>query len=264
MPSHYLCDTATEDLGLILEEGQPILPRIRVQRERQPWAGRVSGIASPRGVHEGNVRRFKWTGRATTVAARNAVMESLLDFLTGATELRDRDTPTRVTRGTVSVFDPSIYAPSFVNVEPSVAVEIETPGFAWDVSSQSRVLSTTPVAIPCGTLPHGGRIYLTGASAGALSTEVRIRYRGISGALLGEMVLMPSLASGEYAVIDLDTTEIVKVSTANAITPVEDWLTGGDFFKLYPRDGNRPADVWATLEVTNGAALYTFRRNWKE
>jgi hypothetical protein len=263
MLSSCLNDIPIEDLSLVVEEAQPIMARVALQRDRQAWPGRVGPLMSPLSTADSTVRRYKWTGKAATPAARNAVMETLLDVLTGVVELRDRDTPTRVTRGTVRVFDPSVLSPSFVNVEPSIVVEFETNGAAYEASSVSLVLSTTPVAIPCGTLPHGGRIYLTGTAAGAISTEVRIRYRGISGALLGEMVILPSLASGEHGVIDLDSQEILKVSTANATTNVDAWLTGGNFFKLARRDGNPALSAWPTMEVTAGAALYTYRKNWK-
>ena len=262
MPSHYLNDVSSEDRGLSLAEGGPIMPFLSVQREQQAWPGRAGPLMAPYATVAASVKRFVWNGTALTVAARNAVIESLLDDLTGAVEVRDRDTPTRATRGTTRVFEASVPSPSFVNVEPKIVVEIECPNQAWDLTSQSCVIGSTPVPIPCGTLSHGGQFYLTGVAAGAISTEVRIRYRGITGTLLGELVVLPSLASGEHAVIDLDSAQIVKVTTGNVRSNVDSWITGGDFFKFYPRDSSRTASVWATLETTAGAVLYTFRRSW--
>lgn len=262
MPTQYLSDIPDSELGLTLDEGQPLMPRIAMQRDRQTWPGRVGPILAPYGTMDAMVRRFRWTGNVSTPATRSRVIEGLLDALTGSTELRDSETPGRVTRGVVRVFEPTIASPSFVNVEPTIVVEVECPNATWDTNAQSRVIGATPVQIPCGTLAHGGQFRLTGTAAGALSSEVRIRYRGISGTLLGELVLLPALASGEHVIIDSDSQEIVHVNTSNVLTSRESWITGGDFVKCYPRDGNRIADVWATLEVTAGVALYSFRRNW--
>lgn len=260
--SYDLNRIAIEDLGLTLEEGGPIQPALRLTRESQSMPGRVGGLPAPYANIEDRIFRFVSRVRTSSVAARIAVMDGLADALRGQVEIRDVQSPDRVTRGTVQIFEAQMPSPAFVNNTPQVVVEIRTPSARWDTSSSSRVLSTTPVQIPCGTLPHRGRIFLTGVAAGAISTEVRFKYRGISGALLKELVVLPSLASGEYAIIDLDAQQIQKVTTSNVYSDVESWITSGDYLTISPRDGNRSMGVWPTLEITAGAALYTFRRNW--
>lgn len=263
MPSYYINDVAIEEYGLTLEKGGPIMPRLTINRDRQPWPGRTGGLDSPFGTVEPFVLRFQANGNVETVAARTALVDWLLDLVSGSKELRDRDTPDRVMRGKVRVFDTSVESPAFVNIKPTVVVEFECSNIArWDVHPQSVVLGSTPVQIACGNLPHGGRLYLTGAAAGALSSEVRIQYRGITGLLLNELVVLPALSSGEHAIIDFDAQQIVKVDTSNAQTAVDGWLTGGDFFRIVPRGSNRRAGVFGTLSLSSGAGVYVWRRNW--
>jgi hypothetical protein len=264
MPSQYHNDVAIEDLGLVLEEGGPMLPSMTWSRERVTWSGRAGDLASPLASVGPRVLRFKASGKVSTATARNALVNRLLDLYAGGlVEVRDSATPDLAMRGEVRVFDTSIASPAFVNMDPTILVEIEcSKASKHDVSSSSLVIGATPTMIPCGTLSHGGRLFLTGVSAGALSTSVSIIYRDLAGQIVGTMTLLPALASGEFAIIDFDTQEIVEVNTSNVQTNVEDWLTAGDFFQFSPKYGNRDANVWGTLEATAGAALLTFRRNW--
>jgi hypothetical protein len=264
VPTIYLNDTPIEALGLSLAEGGPLLGGFSVTRATQSWQGRAGGIASPVGTVGPRVVRMVADARVASAAARLALMDALADTLTGLIEVRYEDAPDRVLRGTARVFEAAVaMAPSWVNLDPRVVVEIECPNAARvDVEPRSVVLGATPAAVPVGTLPHGGRVFLTGAAAGALSTETRLRYRGVSGVLLGELVLLPALLAGEFLTIDLDAPSLVRTTTAGVTSNVYGWKTGGAFFRPAPRDGVRSADAWGTLELTAGAGLYVYARQW--
>lgn len=264
MPTIYLNDTAIEDLGLVLTEGEPSLSGLPRNREIQAWPGRAGGIASAASTVDPRVYRFVLASREISAATRMARLDDLADLLTGTVEIRFADVVDRVARGVARVFETTIpVPPRFVNLDPQITVEIECPIAArWDAQPQSRVLSATPVPIPCGTLPHGGQVVITGAAAGALSTETRLRYRGVSGVLLDELVLLPSLAAGEYLTVNLDLRTITKTTTGGVASDAYSNKISGDFFVVCPRDGHRSLGQWPTLEVTNGVALYHFRRNW--
>lgn len=265
MPSIYLNDTPIEALGLTLVDGAPALGGFRLARDRQPWTGRTGAIPAPFGTTEPAVLTFVADVAASSVAARTAALDALSDALTGLVEIRFEDQASRVMRGVPRVFVADIPAPPrWVNIAPRVTVEIECfNAQKWDAQPTALVLGTTPTPIPCGTLPHGGRLYLTGAAGGALSTETRLRYRGVSGVLLGELVISPSLLAGEFLTINLDGQELVRTTTAGVESNVYAWKTGGTYPRVYPRDGVRAVDAWPTLELTNGAGLYLYRRLWR-
>jgi hypothetical protein len=265
MPSIYLDDTAIEDMGMILYEGAPYLGGFTRTREHTPWPGRAGTVAASQATTGPRLIRMVVDVPCSTPAQRTALLDLYGDLLTGTKEVRYADAPDRVMRGQCRVFEADIpVAPRWVNLEPRVVVEIECPiAHRWDAQPQSRVLSSTPTPIPVGTLAHGGLVTVMGASAGALSTTTTLRYRGISGVVLGELTLTPALLAGEYALIDLNLATITKVSTAGVRSDAYAWKTGGGtWFKLYPRDGTRALGAWPTLELTAGSGLYVFRRNW--
>ncbi len=264
MPTIFLNDTSLEDLGLVLIEGGPSLDGLSVTRAVQPWPGRAGGLPSPYGTVGSRIHRFVTSAPDPTEAARVARLDTIADLLTGSVEVRYVDRPSRCSRGVARVFTADVpISPRFVNIEPRIVVEVESHNAAkWEAEPQSVILSTTPTAIPCGTLPHGGLIHLTGVAAGAISTTTRVLYRGISGLTLGELVLLPSLLSGEYLIVDLDAESLTKVSTTGVRTDAYSWKTGGAFFRVAPRDCARDLGAWATIEITAGAALYHFRRVW--
>lgn len=264
MPSIILNDAALEDYGLVLYEGGPYLGGMQRRRTIEPWPGRVGGVAASTSTTGPSVLRFVTDTRVTTEAQRTALLDQYADTLCGTVEVRYADAPGRVMRGLCRAYEADVPAPPrWVNIAPRIVVEIECPiAHRWDAQPQSLVLGATPMPVPVGTLSHGGVVRLTGAAAGALSGETRLRYRGISGVLLAELVLNVALLSGEHLVIDLDRGTLTRVSTAGVLTDVYAWKTGGSWFKLFPRDSARVLDAFATLEVTAGVALYHFRRNW--
>lgn len=265
MPSIYLNDMPLEDLGLVVVDGGPQMGGFTRSRQSTTWPGHEGAIPATRSHSESRIERFVVDTRFPTAAARHACHDALSDLLTGLIERRDIASPDRAQRGVARVFDPLIAAsPRFVNLESRITVELEYFTTArWDVQPQTRVLSATPTPIPCGTLPHGGQVLVTGAAAGALSTETRLRYRGVSGVLLDELVLTPALLAGEGLVVDLDHGELAKIDTSGVVTDVYAWKTGGTFPLIAPRDGARALGEWPTLEVTNGVGLYAFRRLWR-
>lgn len=262
MPSIYLNDTPLEALGLVLAEGGPLLGGFAVARDVQSWPGRAGGLPAASGAVGPRVIRFTADAPVATTAARMALLDDLADRLTGLVEVRFDDAPDRVLRGVATVYAADVPTPPrWVNLSPRVVVEITCANAAkWDAQPTTRVLGATPVAIPVGTLPHGGQLTLTGTAAGALSGEVRLRYRGVSGVLLGELVLTAALLSGEFLTIDLDACTIRRTTTAGVTSDAYAWKTGGQFFRVAPRDAVRALGAWPTLELTAGAGLYAYRR----
>lgn len=264
MPTIFLNDTPIEALGLVMVDNGPLLGGVPVSRDVQPWPGRAGGLAAQSATIGPRTVRFVADATVTTVAARTAVLDRLSDLLTGLVEVRFDDAPSRVLRGLVSVYEADVpVPPRWVNIAPRVVVEITCPlATRWDAQPTSRVLSATPTDIPVGTAPHGGVIFLTGTAAGALSGEVRLRYRGVSGVILNELVLSASLLAGEFLRIDLDAATLTRVTTAGVESNAYAWRTGGTFFRPAPRDGVRDVSAWPTLELTAGTGLYVFRRQY--
>ena len=261
MITNYFNDASNEDFGLVLLEGGPDMTGLSGQRERQAWPGHAGVLLNQHRSIDSRRLRFAYGARVTSVGQRLALLDQLSDALcTGLVELRDAHAPDRVMRGVCSVFTAEVSAPPhYVNIEPRIVVEFECPNATkYDVEPQSRLLSTTPVDIACGTASHGGQIKI----AGALSAEIRLKYRGISGALLGELVITPSVLASETLVIDLTTAMVYRVSSSGVYAQAYDMKTGGAWFELFPRDGNREQDVWGSLELSGATGTYYWRRNW--
>jgi hypothetical protein len=264
MPTIYLNDQSLEDLGLTVEDGGPDIRGLTIERERVDWPNRAGGLASPRATVSARILRFVAIAQPTSAAARTALLDAYADALTGRIEVRFDDAPARVLHGRCRVYDAEVVgAPRWVNLDPRITVEIVCDHAAkWDREAQALVITSTPVEIPCGTLAHEGELLYCGALAG----EVRIRYRGITGTLLDELVLtIPTgaLAANESLFVLLSDRALVKSSTTGILTDVYNWKTGGAWFTIDPRDGDRAADAWPSLETTAGTALYRWRRNYQ-
>lgn len=259
MPSIYIDGTSIEDFGLTLVDGGPNLAGLSVQRESAPWPGRTGSIAAPYATIGSRIHRFVVDREFGSLAERAAYVDLLYHAIGGSRELTYADQLTKCSRGVIRVYDPVIDAPRWVNLDLRITVEFESfLAQKWDDEPQSLVLSSTPIPIPCGTLPHGGRIIL----AGAITTEQRIKYRGITGVLLGEIIVTPSTATGECVVLSLDDESVVQIGTTGAVTEHDDWCSNASvWFRPAARDGNPFMDAWATVESTI-AALYYFRRNY--
>lgn len=260
MPTVFLNDTSIEDLGLTATDAPPLVGGFAEARTYQPWTGKAGGLMTPYATTGERVLRFVADARVTTEAARLAKMDELAHHLTGVIEVRYADAPTRVLRGFCRVFEATLAKPTWVNIEPSVVVEIVCPlAHRWEAHPYHRVLTSTPVEVPVGTLPHGGRYWITGAAAGALATETRLRFRGVSGAIVGELVLLPALSAGEVLLVDADARSLQKLDTSGVWTDVYGWKTGGAFFEVAPRDSSPMLGAFGTLETTAGVALYQGR-----
>lgn len=264
MPTIYLNDQSLEDLGLTVEDGGPELRGLTIERERVDWPNRAGGLASPRATVPARILRFVAVAQPTSAAARLALLDALADALTGRIEVRFDDGPARVMHGRCRVYDAEVSgAPRWVNLDPRITVEIVCDHAAkWDREAESRVITTTPVEIPCGTLAHEGELLY----CGALSGEVRIRYRGITGTLLDELVLtIPTggLVANESLWVLFSDRALLKASTTGVLTDVYAWKSGGAWFAVDPRDGDRVAEAWPTLETTAGTALYRWRRTYQ-
>jgi hypothetical protein len=263
MASIYLNDTAIEDLGLVLTDGGPDIAGLSIARDRQAWQGRAGSLPANNGTVDSRVLRFTVQKRLTTYAERSAFMDQMADILTGAIEVRFGDQSARAIRGTARVFDGHVIAkPRFVNMDAEVIVEIECFTAAkWSVEPQSRVIGSAAVPdmeIPVGTLPHGGQIYIAGSN----STQQTIKYRSIKGTLLGNIIFTPALATGEYAMLDLDNESITKYTTAGVASNESRWIDPSSvWFKVYPRDCDRANSAWPTINAST-IMYYIFRNNW--
>ncbi len=259
--THYIDDEDNDALNLIVYEAEPDLMGLITSREQQTWPGKAGVVVSPVRTTDQRTFRFVYDTRVTTPAARLALVDLLADkFCTGLKEIREAHSPDRAMRGLARVFQANVpLGPRQVNIAPRVVVEFACPiASKWDVQAQSRWLTTTPVDIPCGTVSHGGQLWLPGP----LSAEVRIKYRNAAGQLVGELVLMPSIGSSDTLMVDLSANQLWKVDSVNVYTDAYAMKTGGQWFVLSHRYGNRALDVWGTLEVTGATGTYFYRRNW--
>lgn len=255
-----------DELGLTLVDGGgggPDLSGLTLEREAQPWVGRAGQIPSPYATVPARVVRFVVDAEPTTFVDRLALIDWLKDLLmVGPIAIVWADAPMRMTQGLARVFDAAVPSPSWVNIDPRITVEIVCHNAAkYDVEAQSRVIGTTPVMIPCGTLPHGGQVLVKGALSGALS----LTYRGLTGEIIGALGLtIPAsgntLTTNDTLIIDHDERALVKLRASdNTLVAVDDWRTSGDFFEMRSAHGHRPLDVWGTLEAS-ATGLYRWRR----
>lgn len=263
MLTHYLQDYSNDDLGLTLVDGGggPEITGLRTQRAFQPWPGHAGGIVSAVRTVDPRILRFVFEGKVSTVQQRSSLIDSLADLLcTGPIEVRDIHALDRAMRGHCRVFDAVVSgSPTFVNVAPRITVEFECPSASkYDVEPLSRALGSTPVEIPCGTLAHGGQLFV----AGPLLTEIRLQYRNPVGTLLSELVIVPVLATGDTLVVDLDAGQLYRRNNVGLVERVYGWKTGGTWPRCFPRDGHRALDVWGSLTLAGATGTYYWRRQW--
>ncbi len=260
MPSIYLNGISIEDMGMTLLEGGPDLSGLNVQRDVQPWSGRTGVLPSPYGTVEARKLRLVSTRRMTTVAERAAFMDQTAHDLTGMLEVQYAHQMDRAMRARAHVFEAAVAAPPrWVNLDPRIVTELHCYNAAkFSIEPTSLRLTDMPIAVPCGTLSHGGRITL----AGPISTEQRIKYRGLTGVLLGEIIFTPVLLAGEYGIIELDDESITKVSTTGVETNANAWASDSSvWFRPTPRHGHPALLAWPTIETTT-TMLYYYRKLW--
>lgn len=259
--SIYINGSSLEALGLRLVDGGPSLDGLQRSRATVPLPGRAGHLSSPFSTTEPRVYRFAcFTTGITTVAQRLALLDYYSDLLTGPVELRFVDGTTRCAMGICRVFQGAVQSPTFVNIAATITVEVVCANAARYESEPSMlVLGTTPVPVPVGTVAHGGYIITTTSGF----TPFTVTYRSVGGVALGQIAVSPTLASGDYLILDLDAHDVVKVDTAGVRTREKLWDTSPTtWFSILPRDADRRAGAYATLESSIPAAYY-FRLNWE-
>jgi hypothetical protein len=262
MPAIMLQGVDTEALGLAIESGAPFLGGHTLTRESQSWPGRAGVVSASRGTTDPTIIRFTTIANPADPASRQSLLDSYADLLAGPIEITYVDSIARAIQGWCRVYDPApAGSPTFASADTRITVEIQCDSAArYDVEPLSRVVGAAPVEIPAGTFPHWGEFVMRGA----LSGECRIRYRGITGTILGELVLGLALGADETLTGSFQLRSLLRTTTAGVTTDVyETWKTGGAWFAFDRQHADPAADAWGTLECTLGTMLVRWRRHWK-
>lgn len=253
------------DLGLVLVEGSPAVAGFTRTRESISWPGRTGSIASPVATTPMRVLRFVYQARASmTATERNTALQRLSALLTGPIEVQCTDGTARRLVGVCTSYDASITTPSFVNMAPTVTVEITCPNAAFeDLELQQFALSATPTRMPVGTAGHTACFVLVGAN----TTPFTITYRNCAGTSVGQIACTPALAANETLVIDTATEQFVKYNTTagtdGVLVPTWDTTPiDPGWPEFLPRDAQRELGAYATLEASTALGVY-YRRNWE-
>jgi len=205
----------------------------------------------------------------TSLLDRAAKLADVQDAIASLCTLRFADTPGRVVRALAGPLVVASIAPN-ISMTPTAASLVLVLTFtAYDTASydeEPRVVSltTTPGALPLGTLPSTGIVQLSGAwSTGDPRT---LTYRSLNGIAYGALTLTPptgqSLSASEFLEIDLSRQYCTKVGNTGVRTNAYAWKSGGAWFVPDPSDGSRAASAWPTLAVSAGVGLFLYRRAW--
>lgn len=147
-------------------------------------------------------------------------------------------------------------------------VFVSTDGGSEDVEpSTPVVLSTTPRAVPMGTLPTGGVVLLSG-----YTSPVTLTYRPANGRDVRSLTISQAVATGEHVCLNLDTQEAYFVpvpadfmnATRTKINTAGNWpiLDPGHAAGLGLLDGTSPV-AYPTITISSGTGVWIGRRRWR-
>lgn len=196
---------------------------------------------------------------------RVATLDALKRRCAGILPLVSDDAPGRVWYVRLANAAVEILAGNLVN--PRCLVDLEFTAHdprRFDVETQVRVLSTTPVECPVGTgVSVPPRVRLFGASTAVVNPIVDL-YR-FDGTLLSSLLLTGSLGTNTWLDIDCGT-EWIHLYTAGVRSDALAWLAGGAFPQLSGEDAassTGPSPLLA-LRSTSGTptGVVSWRRGW--
>lgn len=252
----YVNDIDVESItGVTIANMEQWASGIRFARPGIGVPGRVGQIvAAGQATAEPRVVTLALLITAATVAARDAVLTSVMDLFHGIVELRFGDAPDKVIEGVLSSESVAGAAGRWAFAFPDLLLTLEI--ICHDPSKrdryvQSAAFGASAIAIPLGTLASVGTILIMGAATNPVLT-----YRSGSGLSVQTMSFTATLTTAEYLEIDLARETVARVSSGTRVVNLALW-TAGDFPVLDPADGA------ATLEVTPGSAILYHHRRWR-
>lgn len=174
--------------------------------------------------------------RPATLAQRRTWYDALWAALEGEIEIRVADDPTRVLYGMLQEGTGGVAPPAFIEPGADPVLSIVCANPAWtDRYAQLLVAANAnqPKTVPCGTAPHGGRIWVRdGASSRTVSV---LNFRGET---VCSMTLTGSLSANHYLEIDCDNGVVWDVTGITKVDVTGTWTQAGtdDFPVFDPRD----------------------------
>lgn len=121
----------------------------------------------------------------------------------------------------------------------------------WDVDQQNVGIDGTPTAMPLGTAPVAPVVRIDGSA-----TNPALTYADDGGATVETLSLTISIGAGDWIEVDMDRKTIVDQAGASQISA----LSGGDFFRLDPTDGDYATSSWPQVSVSSGTGTVTYRK----
>lgn len=195
-----------------------------------------------------------------TVAARSAILTSVLARLQGLLELRFSDEPDRVLYGlrTREVTAGVVASKSFVVPDLDVSIEITCHDPAkYDRFMQTAAFSSIAMPVPTGNLPHGGIMYIFGAA-----TNPGVTYRNMLKDVVTQMGFTVTLGSDDFLKVDNDLETVTYYNNGIAEDGLGLWTSGDGFPQCDPADGDVLGEAYPSLEVNSGNGVLIYQRKW--
>lgn len=204
------------------------------------------------------------------IPTRVGIANTVVDGLRGLLEIRFADAPTHVLFG---VAHPMVVTPltekTFFPGKRTAAVKVSIAITCADGARYSRHarqlgLSTTPRAIPTGTLPSGGEILLFGAYTG----DVDIDCYAPSGQRLYRLALAGlDLAAGAHCRVRFDLPRaIVTVSPTRTQTNaliLRDVARSDRWWMVPSSVGDRTRASYCSLVLSAGTGVFRYVQGWE-
>jgi hypothetical protein len=147
-------------------------------------------------------------------------------------------------------------------IEPALILRVNMVAYdsaVYDNEPTVLAVTTTPRAIPLGTAPSGGTLYLMGSMSGT----VTVTYASHTGETAGTLALTGTLAADEYLEVDFSERTITKVSNAGVRDETAySFKSAGNWFPFDPAHGVRSTAAWPSIAVSSGTAVLIYRKAW--
>jgi hypothetical protein len=195
------------------------------------------------------------------VSTRRGLLDTALSWLDGLLELEWADAPGRVQYARLQAGDVRARFESVAWIQGELLLPLQLVRdvpLSFDKQAYVVAIGTTAVALPLGTAASPLRFEFQGA----ITADVTITYRNISGTVLAQLVVdNPATSSGETLVVD-GTSERIAIWTGTAFDDANELYESGSFPVADPGDGNREAAAWPTIEASNSGYVI-YRRTWE-
>jgi len=208
--------------------------------------------------------RYSVELRPASLIERVAVQDALARRLAGVLELVTSDAPARVLLGTLEEATVGMPAGPIDNPLYLLDLVFNVPDpRRYDVETQLRALSSTPVAVPVGAGATAPRIVLFGAATAVVNPVVHL-YRG-DGELAASLELVTSLGSNTWLDIDCQSEWVYRVASGVATLALE-VVAGGAFPIFSAEDASTVAGPFPRVGLSSASGTPTgvalWRRTW--